>query len=757
MYTHQLPWIPSRLRGTSGLFLSALPEDTTKTLSLYIEYARPRKEEVARSFHAIIQKLEDKVYSSFVNCFTYLADTYWDAMGWKDWTKEDAGVVEQGVLDQMEEHFEWLASVANDARRICTSRLLHAGESAESHLERKHSDQELDMIDKTSASYSAMVIRAVDHLSCVVFKIVSLEQPLWTKNDAFTKWMPAYTSEIADDEHASTFKSFANELSYLRDYLISKIDYLDPSCYHKLVLICADKVVLRYLFLLKSAQEAGRDFETYTLEVAQMTTDVCAIKDCFQAALDLPPVKQFVDTVTSQFRVLDFALVLITCDHKASEFSNIWKTILKIAQGHPEDALAWSQFVQSCILLRHDVTTLLHSSGPAGSQPPHQHSGSGVRAGGKEDKKKSRFSFSVFTKRHSESPRADLNEETAIAQAFYSSIIAIVNELKDYYEPTDSEVELVYRNPVAKVFSPTHLPDPLTTFLLHSTVPLNLDTDYAVAAAAVTGGGAGGSAYETPQRLKQNGHTPDNRRHSTPLTGSKTGGSSSSSGGAGAGGGSYDVSTGSRDGSSWAGLGGGSESGSFTHQQYLDSQKSSLSESPAPAAPVAPAPQLVRFASGRFCAMENSGDNYIISVSGLRAELSALWSKVKAYMVVSLAGKTFKTLAVHVDTKSSLGAYAWDNEFEFSLGRTALNFHLMNFTLVTKGLVYGEEKIGTVTVPLSSLDICSVDDEMFDLDCSAASSSVTSRINDIVAQGERPPVMSVTVRIRENRSRKSQQ
>jgi hypothetical protein len=65
-YTYKLPWIPQRKKGSTGVFMTLIPEDTEQLLTTYLMYARFKKENVAKSLHSELAELDKKVF--LLNC-----------------------------------------------------------------------------------------------------------------------------------------------------------------------------------------------------------------------------------------------------------------------------------------------------------------------------------------------------------------------------------------------------------------------------------------------------------------------------------------------------------------------------------------------------------------------------------------------------------------------------------------------------------------------------------------------------------------
>lgn len=60
-YHYKLPWIPQRKKGTSGIFLTLIPEDSGEILTTYLKFARFKKENIAKSLQSELIKVNQKV------------------------------------------------------------------------------------------------------------------------------------------------------------------------------------------------------------------------------------------------------------------------------------------------------------------------------------------------------------------------------------------------------------------------------------------------------------------------------------------------------------------------------------------------------------------------------------------------------------------------------------------------------------------------------------------------------------------------
>ena len=190
------------------------------------------------------------------------------------------------------------------------------------------------------------------------------------------------------------------DLSFLGDLMAEKAEYLLPFCHYRLLSLCADKVVMIYLALLKDGQKSGGCYfqangpgsestETYctllhltlishqhTLychsvlacllacllalslaclsEIQQLRIDLAATEKLFHSLCAHKDLKNYADAIIVRLRPLKRALALLTSGRESVEFENTLQSILKVAEGHPMDADALASFTLCCVQLRHD-------------------------------------------------------------------------------------------------------------------------------------------------------------------------------------------------------------------------------------------------------------------------------------------------------------------------------------------------------------------------------------------------------------------
>lgn len=120
------------------------------------------------------------------------------------------------------------------------------------------------------------------------------------------------------------------DLDFLSELLKEKSDYLVPYNHYRLLSLCADKVVIIYLHLLKDARASGRVLLSDGLEIDQLNTDINAIQSCFKTACKRKDLENYSDAVLTRFRPLRHAMALLSQSRSSSEFEKTLDTLYKV-------------------------------------------------------------------------------------------------------------------------------------------------------------------------------------------------------------------------------------------------------------------------------------------------------------------------------------------------------------------------------------------------------------------------------------------
>ena len=196
-----LPWVPMRTRGDEGKFQSLVPEDVVAYLQQYVTLSRLGEDNVSDSFRSQVHKLEAHIHLSFGAAFKFLSDRYARAVnkGPKvpeavarataargvaiDWTRtqrvrksaaptsgaadpapateldpDTVHALDDDEREQLDEHIEWLCSVANDCRRITENALIEKAIAPklmqQKNLEAQNRSSPIDWVSELTLSWS---------------------------------------------------------------------------------------------------------------------------------------------------------------------------------------------------------------------------------------------------------------------------------------------------------------------------------------------------------------------------------------------------------------------------------------------------------------------------------------------------------------------------------------------------------------------------------------------------------------------------
>mgnify|MGYP006889511180 CR=1 FL=1 len=85
VFQSALPWEPIRRRGTSGPFISMIPEDCLEALNQYVIYARPTGSEEHRH-HDLLGQLDETLTLALIGAVRYLAHIQKEILDMFEWT-----------------------------------------------------------------------------------------------------------------------------------------------------------------------------------------------------------------------------------------------------------------------------------------------------------------------------------------------------------------------------------------------------------------------------------------------------------------------------------------------------------------------------------------------------------------------------------------------------------------------------------------------------------------------------------------------
>jgi hypothetical protein len=217
--------------------------------------------------------------------------------------------------------------------------------------------------------------QAIDFISCIIFKTLLgvVDELKALDKNVYKRWKASVLipSPVPSNYTSSMFSSAKNcvngapspliDLNFLSELLEEKMEYLEPYNYYRLLVLCADKVVMIYLNLLKDAYSSGKTIQSDGPEVTQLRIDITAVQECFRSACNHKDLANYADAVSGHFRPLNYALSLISDSKFSPEFEKTLQSIFKVAGGHTEDADALASFTLCCVQLRYDTKQSMFS------------------------------------------------------------------------------------------------------------------------------------------------------------------------------------------------------------------------------------------------------------------------------------------------------------------------------------------------------------------------------------------------------------
>ena len=362
------------------MFMTRIPAEVCDRLRVYLDNARLDKS-AAVFFKESIAKLDEKVVMSYFNGIFRLTELFAAELKSSNWSvisshRADlssataASDVEDQIC-QLDERLEWLCSVANDSVRL---------RDMDIRLVPGYHER-LDSSASTQYSFQRIIHAcnfnidlAADQISCIIFQKLSYscDDDFWTNDQIHLKWLlsstPASSSTTntnsapVDSSTEYSLTHFCTQLHDLRDFLIQVADFMEPFCYYRLLCICAAKVSIRYIYMLRFAVASDHHrIVTQGLEVQQIKSQCESIVACFSMIERkfLTSISEFGD-IQTQFLALKSIPILVTEDILSPEFNEALQSLLKLAEQHPsgnskEEAAALCRFVETCLKLRNDV------------------------------------------------------------------------------------------------------------------------------------------------------------------------------------------------------------------------------------------------------------------------------------------------------------------------------------------------------------------------------------------------------------------
>ena len=138
------------------------------------------------------------------------------------------------------------------------------------------------------------------------------------------------TKTSATSTSTATVSSCLVDLDFLSELLKEKSEYLLPYNYYRLLTLCADKIVLIYLHLLRDGKTYGKVVHTDGIEIVQLNADIHCIQNCFKDACKRKHLENYSDAVQTHLRPLRHAISLMSLSRNCDGFQKTLETLLKV-------------------------------------------------------------------------------------------------------------------------------------------------------------------------------------------------------------------------------------------------------------------------------------------------------------------------------------------------------------------------------------------------------------------------------------------
>lgn len=228
------------------------------------------------------------------------------------------------------------------------------------------------VLDQAYTFYSATTAKSLEFVASIMFRVLFVGDKEWLGVSCHSTWLQEEVE--GPDMHMATavetsFQSGLNDIEY---WLNAHRSYLYPLSFFRLVVIVSERVVLRYIHMLKMARLSRRYIEMDGVEIAQLEADIDCLKTKFSKVLtQSPDTIEYLDSllISQPFRYLDIILTLLQTSFGSRDFMKALQQLNNFAASRPLFAKAMGNFAETVILLRADTssygTSLYNNPAPA--------------------------------------------------------------------------------------------------------------------------------------------------------------------------------------------------------------------------------------------------------------------------------------------------------------------------------------------------------------------------------------------------------
>lgn len=327
-----VPWRVNRVwnsRKVAKFMQTSIPEECITSLSEAIQDARIPMTEARDEFHTLIVNINFDIEVSFVESLTTIAEKYSSAVTSRNWFDYGSMDAEEGRLH--ERVIGWLFSVVNDISRAQASDLLAV--AAERNSISRSADRRVvskfEKIENANEVLEKGYLVALDYLSCALFE------------DIFLDHLYSWPDLGVDSPTKSAMASLRNKWPAFASAVT------DSYSFAKLLLLCADKIVVVYLTLIR---ECGmeRTFVFCDELLVRFNDDIRNIYDGFFTAIKSSGCEKYSSLIELRLQRLHDVYALIAEDSESSSFRDTLKKVRDEGIFKRCESLAFANIIRAC-------------------------------------------------------------------------------------------------------------------------------------------------------------------------------------------------------------------------------------------------------------------------------------------------------------------------------------------------------------------------------------------------------------------------
>lgn len=329
-----MPWLPMEPTSSDekGAYQTCMPEELHDFLMTSRVYSSTEDD-------LYISVFKRRMELIFIECYIGLSREYADAVArveLEPLLKDESGTPNS---TQLEERSLWLCSVVNDCSRVLANFLSSMVNSDLKcpEIASKSCVFIGDRVHQASSTFESVIRTTLDTISCVIFAPC-----VYLLKDFENDWRKAAVTIDASGPIAEVMHIIRDSLHFYRYIIINSVYYI------RLVEICADKIVILCLTLLKECSP------TFTpAEIEKIGSDISIIKKGFLMCVKGPESEKHFAIIEIRLKRLQDIYYLITEDLSSASFINTTRRLIGESECDPQcDSIALSMLVNHCFQLR---------------------------------------------------------------------------------------------------------------------------------------------------------------------------------------------------------------------------------------------------------------------------------------------------------------------------------------------------------------------------------------------------------------------